>query len=567
MISFYFSSITFSSGERIDLEPNETLIIVGPNNAGKSSTLRELLASAHRQAVGPVISSAPIKKDGNADDFREWLEKRTHFDGNNFRWVSAAVAENQVNQFWTQPGHHASLANFFTTLSNTESRLQIGKPQSAAILGGPPAHPFHVLFEDKDKDSQFSDYFRRAFKTDLVLNRIGGQTRLHCGDRNLIGDGFLDSTIYQIMEKLKDVPQLHTQGDGMRSFVGTLLHLLTSPGSIHLIDEPEAFLHPPQARVIGQIIAELSKNQEEEEHHRQLILTTHNGDFLRGLIEGSPDRLKVARLTRKSDGKNHIKMLTVEQVRDLWDDPVLRFSNALDSIFHEACCICEDESDAKFYSAVAEASNLTQDGPDAMFVGSGGKHGAPKLIKALSALEVPIAVIVDFDILNDQNPLKKIVAAFGGDWEQIESLWDPFNKDIKQRKPSLSLQQVKQKLMEILDGEGGDYLSKQQSEEIQSAIKANSPWEEVKRLGKSYLQGQNLQRAEELIDKLKQLGLVIVPSGEMESFVPTFVSNSCTKSKWVARVLREISDLSGDARLKGARDFLATVFETIRKQM
>ena len=54
-----------------------------------------------------------------------------------------------------------------------------------------------------------------------------------------------------------DTPESRTtplkrQGDGMRSFASVVLHLLaTVTPSILMLDEPEAFLHPPQARLLG----------------------------------------------------------------------------------------------------------------------------------------------------------------------------------------------------------------------------------------------------------------------------------------------------------------------------
>ena len=42
----------------------------------------------------------------------------------------------------------------------------------------------------------------------------------------------------------------------MRSFASVILHLLApNTQSVLLLDEPEAFLHPPQARLLGEFIA------------------------------------------------------------------------------------------------------------------------------------------------------------------------------------------------------------------------------------------------------------------------------------------------------------------------
>ena len=39
-----FKSLTFSDGTTVEMEPNDVVVLVGPNNAGKSLALRELEA-------------------------------------------------------------------------------------------------------------------------------------------------------------------------------------------------------------------------------------------------------------------------------------------------------------------------------------------------------------------------------------------------------------------------------------------------------------------------------------------------------------------------------------------
>ena len=69
----------------------------------------------------------------------------------------------------------------------------------------------------------------------------------------------------------------------MRSFASVILHLLAPiTPSILLLDEPEAFLHPPQARLLGEIIAK------EKSHRAQLFVATHSSDVLQGLMNVAP---------------------------------------------------------------------------------------------------------------------------------------------------------------------------------------------------------------------------------------------------------------------------------------
>jgi AAA15 family ATPase/GTPase len=59
----------------------------------------------------------------------------------------------------------------------------------------------------------------------------------------------------ECVEDLQRMPPLQAQGDRMRSFIGLMLVVSAGQYQVLLIDEPEAFLHPPQARLLGRRIA------------------------------------------------------------------------------------------------------------------------------------------------------------------------------------------------------------------------------------------------------------------------------------------------------------------------
>ncbi len=50
---------------------------------------------------------------------------------------------------------------------------------------------------------------------------------------------------------------MQDQGDGVKSFIGILISVMAAPFFFLLIDEPDAFLHPPQALLMGAMLAEL----------------------------------------------------------------------------------------------------------------------------------------------------------------------------------------------------------------------------------------------------------------------------------------------------------------------
>jgi len=151
--------------------------------------------------------------------------------------------------------------------------------------------------------------------------------------RPILKDGE-DRVSISYLQKLERLPTLHTQGDGMRSFVGVLLHSLVVDHSVIMIDEPEAFLHPPQARLLGQMILK------ETPQGRQLFLATHSGDFLRGLLDTQSNRVRVLRIQR-DNGINPIKELDSNGIKKVWGDPILRYSNVLDGLFHNKVVLCD----------------------------------------------------------------------------------------------------------------------------------------------------------------------------------------------------------------------------------
>ena len=110
--------------------------------------------------------------------------------------------------------------------------------------------------------------------TDLGEDQnAGNKVPLHVGDKPEVKEGE-DRVSMSYLKRLEELPTLHEQGDGMKSFVGVMLNTMIKKKSITLIDEPEAFLHPPQARLLGQMLAKRDENS------GQLIISTHSGDFI-----------------------------------------------------------------------------------------------------------------------------------------------------------------------------------------------------------------------------------------------------------------------------------------------
>jgi hypothetical protein len=309
-----------------------------------------------------------------------------------------------------------------------------------------------------------------------------------------------------------------------------------------------------------------------------LIGECEGDDFFTKLIaftlqlEAEPDQLKVVRLTRirqsaENDGvprdTNRINVLSTDDVQKLWDKPVLRFSNVLDSLFHSTVVLCEDESDCRFLSAVLHAIQ-EPDGPriDVMFVGCSGKDRIAPVAASIKPLGVSVRAVVDFDVLREETSIRRLVETFGGEWAAYQPAWRRVKKAVDEKSPSLNLNQVRDKVKEIFDrsAQEGAVLREEDTAKIRKALRAASPWLETKRSGvQAVPSGGAHTAAKRLLDDLRSLRINVIPCGEIERFVPDVGGHGAA---WVASVL-ETYDLAKTPELKEARKFVGQMVATL----
>lgn len=319
----------------------------------------------------------------------------------------------------------------------------------------------------------------------------------------------------------------------MRSFAGVLLEASVGSESILLIDEPEAFLHPPQARLLGRMLVA------QESATRQLFLATHSGDFLRGILAEDSKQVTVIRIQR--DGEvNPVKQLDSVRLRELWSDSLLRYSNILDGLFHEVVVATESDSDARFYAAVTDAlfvdapSDVRK--PDVMFTHGGGKNRLPLIVRSLRALGVPVKAVTDFDILNDEHPLAGLVEAAGGCWEDFKDDWRTVKHAVDSKKPDLSSEEVKEKISQILAAVGHDHFPQVSKRSIEQILRRSSAWAHARTVGIKFVpRGISTETCNRLLANLRACGIFVVEIGELESFVPSVGGHG---PAWVNEVIQ-----------------------------
>jgi predicted ATPase len=554
----WISEIEFSDDSKIEFSKNDITVFVGPNNAGKSASLKESANLLRQKAnKGVVLKDVTIEKAGEVADLFSLLESisKKIFSGNpepRYQGFGFNIYHPSVKLLWDnyKNGIGELFALFVNALS-TEDRLKAASPPSSIqITTAPLSHPIHFLQRYDELEKKFSDYFRQAFGTDLIVHRnAGNEVPLYVGLRPVPKEGE-DRVSESYLNDLEKLDLLHLQGDGMRSFVGVLLNAFISKHSIIFIDEPEAFLHPPQARLLGKMLAKDLPSE------RQLFLATHSEDFLKGLLDADNSNLKIVRIQR--DGTiNRVSVLHNTDINSIWNDSLLRHSNVLNGLFHSKVIICESDSDCRFYSAVLSAiyEGTNSISPDILFIHCGGKHRIPTVVKSLVKLNVLVRVITDFDILNDLNPLKEIYEEVGGDWTEIESDWKNVKNSIDQKRPELETEELKTEIDLIFHEIVEKIIPKTKVSEIQKLLKKATAWAHAKEVGKSFIPSGDPTKAYDRIQhKLREKGLFIVEAGQLESFVRSVGNHG---PKWVNEVMAK--DLKTDPELAEAREFVQCV--------
>ena len=555
-----FESITFSDGTTILLEPTDVVVFVGPNNAGKSVALRELEGHIQNSYRGIVLTNVKLRRTGSQEELLAYLRRYTRETNSsrNKRYVGyrVSIRPQDIDQYWSRANGIQNLTPFFCMRLQTETRIQDSDPAPAIrTLEDAASHPIQMLYSNDELEGRINSYFRQAFGEDLIVYRLGGsEFPLMVGENLTLEDGE-NRTSASYCQRLRDstIP-LKEQGDGMRSFASAILHLLAPiTPSILILDEPEAFLHPPQAKLLGELIAK------ERSSRAQLFVATHSPDVLNGLLNVAPDHLRVLRI-RRDGNVNHVKELDKQCAKEISTDPLMKYSSVMSGVFHERVIICESDADCMFYSTLLDLPEINRGRqPDVFFVHASGKDRMAILAKALTELDVPVDVIADIDILKSEDKLKEIIQTLGGNRNQIQPLVQTVRNDIEQHRPSLNAGKIKKGIQEVLNDVGptGEFPREKRSQ-IEVIFRKASPWDAVKEAGESAIpQGQATERFQELKTLCKSIGLWIVPVGELEGFCKSIGGHG---PRWVQRVLEE-RNLSIDSELERARDFVREIWK------
>lgn len=535
----YIKKLVFNNGQELEINRNDIVVFVGPNNSGKSQSLSDIYALSANKYQTVVVSDIEIIKEGNLKKLLESTSiKNDKGSYSSYSALGNSVTYNSdTDRLFFNNQYFDVFRNWFAIKLDTQTRLSICYPAQNIRRTDIKTNPIHYAAFDKKYRKWLGANFKRAFGIDIIPNTQFGSTIPLClGDPVKFEDVYEDEQ--ERLEAYADVlagyNQVQDQGDGIKSFTGILLNLMLGYYSIFLIDEPESFLHPPQARIMGQIIGDtLSDDQ-------QAFISTHSEDVINGLLEVCPDRLKIIRITRNAD-INDFSVLDNEKVKSVFGDPLLKYSNIMSSLFHKTVVLCESDSDCKLYSVIDSYLKLEAGKySETLFLHCGGKHRLARTAAALKSLNIDVRIISDIDLLDNDSVFKNVIETMGLDWNSIEQDYKVLVSNLHSEKEQVLRDDARETINRILDDRHEKILSAMEIKEIKKIVDVSSKWDVIKHAGESAIPAGDATNSYNNIKQyLINYNIYLVPVGELEGFVKEVGGHG---PNWVNNVLETYPD-------------------------
>jgi len=226
-------------------------------------------------------------------------------------------------------------------------------------------------------------------------------------------------------------------------------------------------------------------------------------------------------------------------------------------LFYHGVVVCESEGDCTYYGAVN--SEFTDGALDLHFTHASGKSRIARAVAALRSARVPVATIVDIDILQNTVEFNRLLLSHGIDCSpylvMLKGIQDAVNGK------GQTVQRGKFRgAIETMLRDGPQDMSKEEINLVRAAVQAKSGWKLFKTSGVALLSGSPRALVEQLLESLEGFGVFLVPCGELEGFHPAVIANE--KLKWLQEVLEdELYRLPG-----GHSQFLSRVRDYISAQ-
>ncbi|HEY1942536.1 MAG TPA: AAA family ATPase [Roseiarcus sp.] len=356
-------SLKFTEMQGTVTVPSEGVtIFVGPNNSGKSLVLRELEQdiSSNLATATKLLSDFEITWPDEAKLYADITALSKNSPPNmspdevyvgrfNPSGIldSARVQRNILEAMTKQKLNKRFIASqflrFFLIRLDGRTRFALTNDQVRGDLLDLAQNMLMHLFKDDDTRKRISEIVHDAFGVYLTIDPLSGQ-HLRIRLSQIKPDAEEQHWNNAAREFHAKAIYIKDASDGVQAFVGILCAVFSGDYRAILIDEPEAFLHPPLARKLGY---ELTSKLKEG---GTLMASTHSSDFLMGCLQASP-HVRVVRLVY-SNGRSNGRIVDPAILANLFKAPLMRSANVISALFHDGVVVTESDNDRAFYAEI-----------------------------------------------------------------------------------------------------------------------------------------------------------------------------------------------------------------------
>ncbi len=533
-------------------------VLVGPNNVGKSQTLKDIhsIMTSGITARTTIVKKIEFARPRTFEGLIKGLEKTEDKNNTQLHLIGGITSNLRGGEqipinlkefedlYKSRKDIDFSLGNiskFCVSFLDATSRLLVAQTiESNDPDLGPAQNLLQALYNDSTlkTEKELGKAFQDTFEMDIKLDYSGLRMlklRVARKFKKIPPDPRKASPI------LREHSLLDDQGDGYRSFVGVVLSMLLSKNRVVLLDEPEAFLHPAQARILGRWIATYSKK-----NPGQIVVATHNANFLSGILSGN-QKVDIYRVNRKGD-KTSYTQIPSEATSMLSRSPLLSSQRVLEAIFRKGVVICEGDADRCVYEMVATQKFENK---EILFIHAHNKQSIKTVATLLRNASTPVCAIADIDILDSESELKKLLESLSDKDGLVDILKirKELSLSVEKRKDKEILEQLKKDLATLVKelGENTHTLSEVRAT-INRIRKSSSKWAIIKEKGIPGFSEKLQSKAKGIVEEAKKIGLFIVPVGELESWLDLGTKK---KNKWIVLALEALYKGKCSNELKG----------------
>jgi ABC-type cobalamin/Fe3+-siderophores transport system ATPase subunit len=435
-IDFQFGSS--EEADNLSLEPGPMTVFVGPNHSGKSLSLSEIaknITGGEGKSIRNINTDDVdlgylwnrVEPQDNEKSLGE-LGEDEGIEVRNRSLVGSGLGTSRYRsnlgsfKSAVESGHsrlrEIALRSLVLWLDG-EKRLKLLNNKGLGDLKAAPRNHLMALFKDESSRRKVQEIILETFGRFFAIDPTGGNLVVRLANEKPENEHVETGLNEEAIEYYDGEPSIDSFSDGVKAFAGILSAVMSSQYRCALVDEPDAFLHPPLSKKLGRFLTDTASERE-----GNVFAATHDSNFLVGCVQAGR-KVNVVRLTyNESEDLATARLLEGNRLQEMMQDPILRSTDVLSALFHQGAVVCEGDVDRAFYEEVdLRMRREEEEEKDTVFLNAIGKDTIGDIVAPLREMGVPAAAVVDLDIVK-QGSLTRLMRAAGASDRLVQNLGD-----------------------------------------------------------------------------------------------------------------------------------------------